>query len=205
MVIILYGSFFQGARISNKWHKIELEASPVVGTPLYLPGENSPDALAISSQCDASSDSTVAADGALVNENELRRQRALGEDALDAGQRKYMRMPDDRFIRSIEKDIFLPEYIVKAKLGSENNDVVSIAKRELDDRDKFSILYPAEQKTLYGTDSADEYMEAMKTQGSLSLADAEQPGKGGSWQSVSGRVSALCLQCLSDHRRGLLS
>ena len=106
--------------------------------------------------------------------DEIRSQQSLGESAVDRGERRFMRMDDNRFERSIEKDIFLPEYVVKAKLSSENETVVELAKRELDDRDKFLLLSPAEVSALYDTDSADEYVSRMKTEGSLSLADETQ-------------------------------
>lgn len=106
--------------------------------------------------------------------DQLMNQGVLGESAVEQGERKFMRMADDRFMRSIEKDIFLPEYVVKAKLGSENETVVELAKRELDDRDKFALLSPAEVSALYDTDSADEYVSRMKSDGSLSLTDEAQ-------------------------------
>lgn len=101
-------------------------------------------------------------------------QGSLGENAVEQGQRRFMRMDDERFKRSIEKDIFLPEYVVKAKLSSEDQSVVDAAKMELDDRDKFSLLSPAEISALYDTDSADEYVSRMESEGSLSLADESQ-------------------------------
>ena len=107
----------------------------------------------------------------MTNSEVIRNQGSLGENAVERGQKKFMRMADDRFVRSIEKDIFLPEYVVKAKLGSENQSVVEIAKRELDDRDKFALLSPADSKAIFETDSADEYVSRMKESGTLSLAD----------------------------------
>lgn len=110
--------------------------------------------------------------GTFDTENpDIRYQNNIGENAVERGQKKFMRMADDRFVRSIEKDIFLPEYVVKAKLGSENQSVVEIAKRELDDRDKFALLSPADSKAIFETDSADEYVSRMKESGTLSLAD----------------------------------
>ena len=113
----------------------------------------------------------------LVNQdsvNSLRSQPVLGESAVEQGQRRFMHMADDRFTRSIEKDIFLPEYVVKAKLNSEDQSVAELARRELDDRDKFALLSPAEVSALYDTDSADEYVSRMKSEGSLSLTDEAQ-------------------------------
>lgn len=106
--------------------------------------------------------------------DDIRSQPVLGESAVEQGQKKFMRMADDRFTRSIEKDIFLPEYVVKAKLGSENQSVAELARRELDDRDKFALLSPVEVSALYDTDSADEYVSRMKSEGSLSLTDEAQ-------------------------------
>ncbi len=130
--------------------------------------DESSDALAISRQHDTSSNQTVSSDSEDVN---LRSQQTLGEDAVERGQRKFMRMDEGRFVRSIEKNIFLPEYVVKAKLGSKNPNVVEIAKIELNDRDKFALLSPADSKAIFETDSADEYVLRMKESGTLSFAD----------------------------------
>lgn len=122
---------------------------------------------------------TLLSQSSTVKESDIdiRTQRALGEDAVDSGQKKYMRMDDARFERSIEKDIFLPNYVVKAKLESENEDVRRIAQQELNDRDKFSVLSSEDVSQIFDFESAEEYANAMKDSGSLKSmneADADR-------------------------------
>ena len=87
-------------------------ASRVLGLSPYRPDNVTSAAVAISSLRDAFNQ-TVSSDSEDVN---LRSQPALGENAFERGQNKFIRMAYDRFVRSIEKDIFLPEYVVKAAL-----------------------------------------------------------------------------------------
>lgn len=117
--MILYRTYFNTPKINKKWTEINLKASSVPGTSPSVPKENTLSALAISSQDDASNQ-TVSSESEDVN---VRSQGPIGESAVEEGEKKFMRMADDRFIRSIEKDIFLPEYVIKAKLCSENPEV----------------------------------------------------------------------------------
>ena len=165
--VILYLTYFTTESEKPGTGLVSLKKKPS-GFVTPPSGQNQSDSAAVDISDLHGSIQTVSSDSEDVN---LRSQSALGENAVERGQRKFMRMDEGRFVRSVEKNIFLPEYVVKAKLGSEDQNVVEIAKRELDDRDKFALLSPADSKAIFETDSADEYVSRMKESGTLSLAD----------------------------------
>ena len=105
-------SMREGLEQRNEDIEIKIKKPPVFAThaPGLTPEESAAVGLfslgASSTQNLPSSDDSV---------NEIRNQRALGEDAVDQGQKRFRNMDDERFKRSIEKNIFLPDYVVKAK------------------------------------------------------------------------------------------
>ena len=92
--MILYISYYAPKRNVDSDKKIL--ASRVLGHSPYEPNAESSVAVAISSLRDASNQN-VSSDPESVNEEDIRTQSALGEDAVDQGQRKYIRMDDERF------------------------------------------------------------------------------------------------------------
>ena len=120
------------------------------------------------------SENTILTKSDIVNEEDMRSQRALSANTVEEGEQKLMDMDEERFTRCIEKDIFLPAYAVKAKVNSENKAVADLAKRELNDRDKISLLSEAEREAISDTDSAEEYVNRMKSVGELHLATEEE-------------------------------
>ena len=135
---ILYLSYFK----SNKQPEVKSDRLKIQEPAVFVTHPASaaiePSAVDISGLADSSTQN-VSSDPESVNEEDIRTQRALGEDAVDQGQRKYIHMDDERFKRSVEKDVFLPDYVVKAKLESEDETMVETARQELDDRDKSSL------------------------------------------------------------------
>ena len=178
--VVLYLTYFNtGKEKPGKGlESIKQEPSVFVTHPI---GQNQLDSAAVDiSDLHGSSTQTISSGSEDVNRmsqgqsteiDDIKHQQEISEDSLENGQRKYIHMSDERFVRAIDKDIFLPEYVVKAKLNSEDDEVVSKAKQELDDRDKFSIMSPADISAIYDTDSVEEYLERMNASGTLNLAE----------------------------------
>ena len=170
--MIIYLTYFGGSTDQKKVAKrdetieIKIEKPPVFATHASGLTPNESAAVGLSS-LGASSNQNVSSDPESVNEEDIRTQRALGGDAVDQGQRKYIRMDDECFKRSVEKDVLLPDYVVEAKLESEDETMVETARQELDDRDKSSLLSSEGQSQIFDYDSAEDYVEAMKDSGSL--------------------------------------
>ena len=95
--MIVYISYYAPSKnIDSGREKL---ASRVLGLSPYRPDNVTSAAVAISSLRDASNQ-TVSSDSEDVN---LRSQPALGENAVERGQNKFICMAYDRFVRSIER------------------------------------------------------------------------------------------------------